>query len=385
MPDAAKKQVEIGLVLQGGGALGAYECGAITALLDMMDEAAAHGAPIVLKAVSGVSIGAINAACVVGAKNRGDARRRLAALWEALALETPFFWPPAASRDLSLFGLPGFYAPRPDVWAFPTWTHWYDTSPLLATLTRHVDFAALNTSATAFIVTAVDVESGKLARFSNRASDGEPPTEIGPKHILASGSLPPQFPWTGIAGHRFWDGGIVDNTPLGDVIEAFTPGDAVDRLLIVMNLYPLRARLPQNLADVEDRVHELAFGNRTRQDGAVARRINALVETVEELATLVPAKSLEPPAASPHRRGAPLQGHRRDHPYRHAGPGRRRTARRAAAIRRPAWSARLLSRDGDAPPRRRPCCRARKAAAAVPTHGLMTETRGRRAAAATRV
>ena len=385
MPDAAKKQVEIGLVLQGGGALGAYECGAITALLDMMDEAAAHGAPIVLKAVSGVSIGAINAACVVGAKNRGDARRRLAALWEALALETPFFWPPAASRDLSLFGLPGFYAPRPDVWAFPTWTHWYDTSPLLATLTRHVDFAALNTSATAFIVTAVDVESGKLARFSNRASDGEPPTEIGPKHILASGSLPPQYPWTGIAGHRFWDGGIVDNTPLGDVIEAFTPGDAVDRLLIVMNLYPLRARLPRNLADVEDRVHELAFGNRTRQDGAVARRINALVETVEELATLIPAKSLE------SRLQARIDEARRykvidaithidmQDPDAAAPPGAQRPSDDQHGLRdfSPATVTRRRA-DGHA-------VALAKLRPLFETHGLMTETRGRRAAAATRV
>src|SRR5690349_23250690 len=118
MSDMAKPKVEIGLALQGGGALGAYECGAVTALLELMDEAEALGRSMTLKCVTGVSIGAINAACVVGAADRADARRRLAALWDDLTLETPWFWPQEARRDLSLFGLPGFYTPRGDVWAF---------------------------------------------------------------------------------------------------------------------------------------------------------------------------------------------------------------------------------------------------------------------------
>src|SRR5215813_14227154 len=73
MPQAAKNQTEIGLALQGGGALGAYECGAVTALLELMDQAEALGRSIVLKGVAGVSIGAINAACVVGRPHAADA------------------------------------------------------------------------------------------------------------------------------------------------------------------------------------------------------------------------------------------------------------------------------------------------------------------------
>ena len=42
----------------------------------------------------------------------------------------------------------------------------------------------------------------------------------------------------------------------------------VYRLLVVMNLYPLTARKPGNLLDVADRVHELSYGNRLRQDRA---------------------------------------------------------------------------------------------------------------------
>ena len=287
MADTPSRRVEVGVVLQGGGALGAYECGALNALLELMDEFAAQGHDIVLKAVTGVSIGSINAACVVGAKTRADARARLDALWDDLMLEAPPFWMAAAQRDLAYFGLPGFYTPRPDFWTAPTWTYVYDTRPLLATLGRHVDFAALNASQTVFVVTAVEVVTGALRPFSNRPLKHLPATKIEPRHVLASGSLPPGFPWTEIDGMPYWDGGIVDNTPLGLAIDAFSADAAVDRMLVVMNLYPLRARLPRNLAAVEDRLHELSFGNRLRQDHDMARRINALVETIDELATKV--------------------------------------------------------------------------------------------------
>ena len=287
MPDASSRLVAVGVVLQGGGALGAYECGALNALLELMDEFTAQGRDIVLKVVTGVSIGSINAACVVGAKTRADARARLNALWDDLMLEAPPFWMAAAQRDLAYFGLPGFYAPRPDFWTAPTWTYVYDTRPLLLTLGRHVDFAALNASPTVFAVTAVEVVTGALQPFSNRPLKNLSATKIEPRHVLASGSLPPGFPWTEIDGMPYWDGGIVDNTPLGLAIDAFSSDPAVDRMLVVMNLYPLRARLPRNLAAVEDRLHELSFGNRLRQDHDMARRINALVETIDELATKV--------------------------------------------------------------------------------------------------
>ena len=99
--------------------------------------------------------------------------------------------------------------------------------------------------------------------------------------------MPASAPWTEIDGMPYWDGGIVDNTPLGLAIDAFSTDPDVDRMLVVMNLYPLRARLPRNLAAVEDRLHELSFGNRLRQDHDTARRINALVETIDELAARI--------------------------------------------------------------------------------------------------
>jgi NTE family protein len=287
MSETSNKLLEVGVVLQGGGALGAYECGALIALLELMDEFVSQGRAIALKVVTGVSIGSINAACVVGAKTHSDARARLNALWDDLTLEAPPFWMQAAQRDLAYFGLPGFYSPRPDFWTAPTWTYVYDTRPLLATLGRHVDFVALNASPTAFVVTAVEVVTGTLRPFANKPIGNVPAIKIEPRHVLASGSLPPGFPWTEIDGMPYWDGGLVDNTPLGLAIDAFSTGADVDRMLVVMNLYPLRARLPRNLAGVEDRMHELSFGNRMRQDHDAARRINALVETIDVLAEKV--------------------------------------------------------------------------------------------------
>jgi len=293
--------IEVGLVLQGGGALGAYEWGAIEALFGLMDRLE-QSRPISLKVVTGVSIGAVTGACIVGATDRADGLARLGRLWDTLRISTPFdlrldlrpFGPDfSAARDISLLGLPGFYVPRMDLWNFWRWTSLYNTKMLEDTLKACVSFDHINNGPTTFVVTAVDVQSGVLRRFrnKNRPPEAEPDrleetdrrVVFEPKHVMASGSLAPQFPWTSIGSRHYWDGGLVDNTPLGDAIEAFSDGDRVYRLLIVLNLYPLKGSLPKNLFDVADRVHELSFGNRLRQDRASASRINKLLRAVEGL------------------------------------------------------------------------------------------------------
>jgi predicted acylesterase/phospholipase RssA len=310
-------RAEIGLVLQGGGALGAYEWGAIDALLTMMQKTIDLGKDIALKVVTGVSIGAINGACIVGAKDWADGRQRLSDLWKDLTLETPIpawidhsfrFQGFAPARDLSLFGLPGFYHPRTDYWRMPHWNSFYDTAPLEETLRKHISFEHIDGNTTDFVVTAVDVESGRLQRFRNRHSSaaGEskkrrqrPPIQdhvvvrFQPRHLMASGSLAPQFPWIDIGGRHFWDGGLVDNTPLGDAIDSFSGDDSVFRVVVVMNLYPLSALKPRNIFDVFDRVHELSYGNRLRQDGETAHRINEMVATIELLAKEVDREKID--------------------------------------------------------------------------------------------
>jgi NTE family protein len=282
--EPSAKRMEVALVLQGGGALGAYEYGAILGLFDAMDKMKER--QITLTGVTGVSIGAVNAACVVGADDRDDARKRLSDLWNDFAICAPFF-----STDIALLGVPHFYT----LW--PSLTALYDTDQLLTTLSKHVCFATLNKNATAFVVTAVDVERGTLTWFANRKVGEIKATTITPKHVLASGSLAPQFAWTYVANgseeRPYWDGGIVDNTPLGAAIDSFSPEDEVDRFLVVMNLFPLKAERPNSLTQVNDRVDQLRFGNRLRQDTKNAQVINDMILTIERLKAYAPSKLRE--------------------------------------------------------------------------------------------
>jgi NTE family protein len=279
-------RTEICLVLQGGGALGAYEHGGILALFDLLDQAKEAGRDVVLKAVTGVSIGAVNAACIVGAQDRKDARQRLDALWNDFTISPPPFVPPTISDNVALFYVPNFYTFQPG------WTYLYNTHALLQTLSHRVDFDLLNRSDTALVITAVDVETGQLTWFANRPVGEIAPTAITAQHVLASGSLAPQFPWTDIAGsggeRHYWDGGIVDNTPLGAAIDAFDADPSVGKVLLVMNLFPLQSRLPQNYTEVSERVDQLRFGNRLRQDTSTAKQFNKLITAIKQLAALVP-------------------------------------------------------------------------------------------------
>src|SRR5262249_61402428 len=163
------------------------------------------------RGVPGFPLGAITAAGVGGARDRADAPLRLAALWGDFMIDLPYL-PPSANRDLALYRVPHFYTYRSDLLAAPTWTYLYDTHQLLQTLSDHVDFEALNANKTAFVITAVDVESGVLTRFTNQKVGDTEPTTIEPHHVLASGSIPPQFPWTDIGSsdgklHHYCDGG----------------------------------------------------------------------------------------------------------------------------------------------------------------------------------
>jgi hypothetical protein len=110
---------------------------------------------------------------------------------------------------------------------------------------------------------------------------------------MESGSLPPGFPATTIDDRPCWDGGIIDNTPLGDAIDGFSGSDDSDRILIVMNLFRKNRALPTNMIEVNDRLNELRFGNRVRQDSGNARAINELLQTIEDLATVTPAELID--------------------------------------------------------------------------------------------
>ncbi len=279
--EATDRANRLGIVLQGGGALGAYEWGVLQRLY-----ADDWFKPDV---ISGVSIGAITAATIAAPKYK-DPVEALKTLWDALTISAPDTVPGYIQRNLAVFGNPRFYHTRHDYYAFASWTSYYDTTPLLGLFESIVDFEALNhdTAGPQLIVTATDVVSGEITTFSNRGPDK---TEITPKHILASGSLPPGFPMTEIGGRYFWDGGLFSNTPLSPVIESLDSSDDAENSLIVVNLFPSRGSLPSNMGDVHSRILEINFSNKISKNVKNTERINEFCQLLKAIDPLLPPRS----------------------------------------------------------------------------------------------
>lgn len=278
--------VRTAIVLQGGGALGAYEYGVLRALY-----ASRPGfAPV---AVTGVSIGAITAAVLGGA--RGDPIAALGELWrDRLAVDVPGA-PPVVDRSLSLFGNPGLYGVRPAAIVAP----WlvdsvYDSRPLYATLAALVDPGRLGGASPRVVVGATDVATGEMAFF-----DRDTPGGLRFDHVVASASLPPGLPATEVDGRSYWDGGLFSNTPLSPAIDALEAvpdgGDGgdrgVERELIVVELFGMRAPVPRTLPAVVQRVVELQYTSRLTLDAGFTARWGAVVDLADRLDAVLPADS----------------------------------------------------------------------------------------------
>jgi NTE family protein len=261
----------IALVLQGGGALGAYQVGVYQGL---------HEAGIVPNWIAGISIGAFNTALIAGnpPERRMDALREF---WETIS--QPYLLPATTlGQESHLAGIGeeargwldaweawramvegqrGFYQPRswfgedPFTAPGPTRASWYTTQPMVETLERMVDFDRLNDGGIRVSVGAVDVASGNLEYFDNAHM------RLDARHILASGALPPAFPAVEIDGRYFWDGGLVSNTPLSQVFDSEPRRDSI---IFQVDLWNARGELPQNLLDVAEREKEIQYSSRTR-------------------------------------------------------------------------------------------------------------------------
>ena len=266
-------KVQDALALQGGGALGAYELGAIRRLWE--EE---NFRPTV---ATGVSIGAVNAAVLLGAK--GNPLDALEAVWERFSVEAPWPLPEAMGPFLTLFGNPGMFRPRLDLFAWHQWTGLYDTAPLRAVLEEYIDFDALNRSAVKLAVTVANVQSGMMEVFDNHS----PEYELGPDHIIASCSLPPGFPMTQVGKAFYWDGGLFDNTPLLPAIERLDPDPEVRKRLFVIKLFPNEGDGPQNLLEVSDRIVEMVFSGKMMHDIKTANRINEYISLVQHIDALL--------------------------------------------------------------------------------------------------
>ncbi|MCP5202215.1 MAG: patatin-like phospholipase family protein [Gammaproteobacteria bacterium] len=280
------------LVLQGGGALGAYQAGVYEAL----DAAGCRP-----DWVAGISIGAINAALIAGnpPASRLD---RLHAFWDGVSatLRAPPAVPGDAGRawfnDASSAlaaagGLPGFFTPRlPPALCYPPGAPQalsvYDTAPLRRTLEQLVDFDRINHGPTRLSVGAVNLRSGNFAYFDSRQR------ELGPEHVMASGALPPGFPPIEIDGEYYWDGGIVSNTPLQYVLDELP---RPDMNIFQVDLFSARGQLPRDLAEVYEREKDIRFSSRTRLNTDVFRQGQALRRAAHRLLARLPPEFADDP------------------------------------------------------------------------------------------
>jgi NTE family protein len=282
----------VALLLQGGGALGAYQAGVYEALA----EANLHP-----DWVAGISIGGINSAIIAG--NPREARvAKLREFWE-LVSHSPFgldgilasLLPKGdAARALAqhmsvgtagLLGVRGFYTMR-----FPSplfqppgtfgATSFCDTTPLKATLERLVDFDLINSENynTRLSLGSVNARSGQLVYFDTTKD------VIRPEHVMASGALPPGFPAIEIDGEHYWDGGVVSNTPLAWIATQHPPS----MLAFQVDLWAAPGPFPKNLREVMTRMKEILNSSRTIYHTSGYKELNQLVSTVARFLERVP-------------------------------------------------------------------------------------------------
>ncbi len=289
----------VALVLQGGGALGAYQAGVYEGL---------HEAGIRPNWLAGISIGALNTAIIAGSP---EAERvgRLREFWETICA-APVEWPSgegladampfafdlrslhnAMAAMRALFqGQPGFFKPR---FPSPLWspfsgdasTSFYDTAPLQRTLERLVDFDRLNSGQVRVSVGAVNVRTGNLTYFDTAER------RLGPKHFMASGALPPGFPSVEIDGEHYWDGGMVSNTPLSRVLSS----EPRDTLTFQIDLWSAKGRVPRDLMELSSRQKDIQYSSRTRAITDHATRMQKMRQALQRTIEKLPKSAKEDP------------------------------------------------------------------------------------------
>jgi NTE family protein len=289
----------VALVLQGGGALGAYQAGVYEGL---------HEAGIRPNWLAGISIGALNAAIIAGSPE--DERvERLREFWEticacpvgrpageSLADALPFAFDlrslhNAMAATRALFqGQPGFFKPRfpPPLWSpfsVDGATSFYDTSPLNQTLERLVDFDRLNSGEVRVSVGAVNVRTGNLTYFDTTER------KLGPKHFMASGALPPGFPAVEIDGEHYWDGGVVWNTPLSRVLSS----EPRDTLTFQVDLWSARGRVPHDMMEVSSRQKDIQYSSGTRAITDQALRMQKMRRALQRAIEKLPESAKQDP------------------------------------------------------------------------------------------
>ena len=274
---------QVVLVLQGGGALGAFQAGVYEAM---------HEAGIEPDWVVGTSIGAINGAIIAGNQPR-HRMRRLRDFWDMVAGGAgPYsslspFDPGHILAKLAAVtqGIPGFFRPTQHGWfgtAMPVGVadaSFYSTAPLRASLQDLVDFKHIGAQGTRLTLGTVNARSGQMRYFDSRED------ALTLDHIVASGALPPAFPAVMIDGEPYWDGGVYSNTPIEVVMDDAKRRDSV---IFATQLWQQRDADPDSIQQVMSRLKDIQYSSRHASQVARQQQIHHLRHVVRELGKRLP-------------------------------------------------------------------------------------------------
>jgi NTE family protein len=278
------------LVLQGGGALGAYQAGVYQAL----DEAELRPDWVI-----GTSIGAINASLIAG-NAPADRLSKIQEFWNRvqygalhrLAANLPFVGGPLATWMTMATGLDAFFTPNTLAFAGPHWplgaerAGYYSTEPLRATLAELVDFDRVNACECRLTVGAANVRTAQMHYFDSRDM------RLDLRHVMASGALPPAFPAVRIDGDLYWDGGILSNTPVEAV---FDDNPRRSALVFVVHIWNPHGPEPTTISDVMNRQKDVQYSSRAHSHILRQKQLHRLRHIVAELSARLPPEERAKP------------------------------------------------------------------------------------------
>jgi len=282
---------QVVLVLQGGGALGSYQAGVYQAL---------HEAGMEPDWIIGTSIGAINAGLIAG-NSPQNRLSRLREFWKKMEQNPVWSFRhalPGFNEKLSYWatvtnGIPGFFRPNALAHAGDSYplgadnAGYYSTAPLERTLTELVDFNLVNQCRPRLTVGAAHVRSSQMRYFDSRD------TELGVRHIMASGALPPAFPAIRIDGELYWDGGILSNTPTEAV---FDDNPRRNSLIFAVHLWNPSGTEPTTMAEVLNRHKDVQYSSRIASHIARQQQAHRLRHVINQLAARLPESERNSPA-----------------------------------------------------------------------------------------
>ncbi len=274
---------QVVLVMQGGGAQGAYQGGVYQAL---------HEAGIEPDWVIGTSIGAINGSIIAG----NEVARRLQRLREfwsrveskppgLLGMIAPTFASPVTDLATLLTGVPGFFSPNaafllgPEAPVGVEKAALYSVDPLRKLLPQLADFDLVNSGKPRFTLGLVSVRGSQMRYFDSSYG------KIGLDHVLGSSAVPPTFPAVRIDGEAYWDGGIYSNTPVEAV---FDDDPRQSSVVFAVQIWHSRGPEPQSVAEVFTRQKDIMFGSRSRSHIARQAQLHRMRHVVRKLVSMLP-------------------------------------------------------------------------------------------------